>query len=84
MLITIEINSCADCTHRCHSGGFTKRPGETDFNPYPVCHHPTTVEDVTKGKKDEELLDAYHWKHRVIADDLTIPDWCPLKAGASY
>ena len=74
MEITVIIENCKDCRHKDHSGAFTVGGAKA------ICGHSGAVEiQVDKGRKD-----PYHWKHRVLNDDYSIPNWCPMKQGHCY
>lgn len=84
MTIEVAINSCADCRHLDHSGGWT--PGGAQQ----ICGHASAAyASYGPGFGKQE---PYHWKHRVIYRPnptasviaAPIPDWCPLKHGAGY
>lgn len=72
MDIAVVINTCDDCRYRDHSGAYT--PGGAK----PICGHDKAC------VKRKATFDKYHWKQRVIEDLNKIPNWCPLKHGASY
>ena len=72
MEITVNINSCADCRHRDHSRAFT--PGGAIL----ICGH------VDACIQYDSRYEACHWRQRILPDDKSIPDWCPLKSGSRY
>jgi len=79
MQIIVQINSCAECRHRDHSGAFT--PGGSR----PICGHSKAVKTFTQFKtfKPGKEDDKWHWRHRVL-DMKKIPGKCPLVLGYLY
>jgi hypothetical protein len=89
MEVTVKIETCDDCRHRDHTGGFT--PGGAK----PCCHHPVTVAFNDGHKvipyKNEypDNRNVFH-KHtfntemKPIRIPKGIPDWCALKRGEKY
>jgi len=85
--IQVEINSCRDCRYIDHSGSFTVRGRRDICGHYDACvaRHPK----INFKREYPEYADRdlrywkYHWYNRTVGAK-TIPDWCPLKHGATY
>jgi hypothetical protein len=75
MVVAVNIRDCLDCRHRDHSGAFTEGGG------VPVCGHPDSCD---KKRADIIGVDQYHWRARVLNEDMSIPNWCPLLHGSKY
>ncbi len=93
MLVTVEIKSCRNCRFIDHSGSFTIGGARDICGHSDACKKRYTIKEFLKEYpkySDRDLTHwKFHWYHRVLTDSSDeipkgIPDWCPLKHGASY
>lgn len=92
MEIIVKLEKCSQCRHTDHSGAFT-HGGARD-----ICGHPDASKERRSktdfgleypryyGEKKNEQWKYWssHWYHRILPDDDSIPEWCPLKHGGLY
>ena len=88
MQITVTINKCRQCRDVDHSGSFTVRGARTICGRSDACVERKSIVEFRKeypeyADRDIDKHWKHHWYHRCV-DGNTIPDWCPLKRGASY
>lgn len=95
MEVTVSLNSCRDCHHIDHSGGYTVRGARLICGHSKACKERVTMEALLSEYpeyKDEDYNPAhfrYHWIHRVLTKSSEeklkgIPEWCPVKHGSRY
>ena len=92
MLITVEVNSCRQCRHRDHSGGFTHGGARGICGHSDSCKERKSIDEFKTEYPmyaDEMNGDMknwkYHWYNRIVDENENeIPSWCPLKSGSSY
>ncbi len=75
MIVAVNIRKCSDCRHKDHSGAFTEGGAKQ------ICGH----QDACSTSRAKNLgFDKYDWRARVLNNDLSIPEWCPLSKGSKY
>lgn len=75
MIVAVNIKNCLDCRHRDHSGAFTEGGAKL------ICGH----SDSCSTSRAKMLgLEKYDWRARILNEDLSIPEWCPLSHGSKY
>ena len=79
MKITIEINSCSDCSHSDHTGAFTKGGAK------PCCSHSQMGVEFGEHKIIPYVSEPHPSVGGIkIHSPAKIPKWCPLKRGFNY
>ena len=96
MQVTVNLNTCRQCHHVSHSGGFTIRGARQICGHSDACKVRKTREDFASEypeyvDRDFEGINKgflpdwkYHWYNRIVDAEKNIPSWCPLKHGSSY
>lgn len=87
--IQVNLNTCRQCRHVTHSGGFTVRGARQICGHSDACiarkckkefkkEYPeyATTRDLSNWK--------FHWYNRIVDADKDIPSWCPLRNGSQY